>query len=89
MFRARSNQNTVGGLPDDLDEFECGFEICRWIEDFRMGYDTHKTAKYKISHRKGFRCAQELLQPSSVSAVPRSILPMCVNENIHIKELHS
>jgi hypothetical protein len=54
-----------------------------------MGYDTQKTAKYQVSHREGLLRAEELFQPGSVSAVLRSILPMCVNEDINIKELHS
>ena len=89
MFGTGGNQDAVCRLADDFNESECQFQIGGRIENFWMGYDTQKTAKHQVGHSKRLVPDEELLEPESVRAVLRSILPMGVNEDVNIKELHS
>ena len=89
MFGTGSNHDAVRRLAHGIHEPKRQFQVSRRIKNAGMGYDPQKTAEHQVGHRERLRSGEKLFQPDSIVAVLRRILPMSVNQDVHIKELQS
>jgi len=61
---------------------------CCWPKDLWIGYDSQEAGEHNLRDREGFGGLNQPSKPRSVSMVLWRVLPMRVDEDVDIRQLH-